>query len=188
MADIVSPGAGIIFMKVGVHAQEPIEDIIRRKQDEFAQAGVSYWGYGGSTCHPTGIVQPFARQMAEQDQTVNLVMHKMDSSHQASPEIASEYSDDGIKWYEVPNGIQVLGSRFALVLGGINEEEFDLNLRRAIVAVGPSRGRTGADYIQYQVDKGCFVLEEGALEPEPEVTQHIDLSAPLVEPYAVFVR
>lgn len=188
MTDIVSPGAGIIFMKVGVHAQEPIEDIIRRKQDEFAKAGVTYWGYGGSTCHPTGMVQPFVKEMAEKKQTVHVVMHKMDSRHQASPEIAKEYSDDGINWYDVPEGVNVMGSRFALVLGGLNEEEFDLNLRRAIVAVGPSRGLLGSEYIRYQVDKGCFVLEENELAPDPETTRHIDLSAPLVEPYAVFVR
>lgn len=188
MAELIQPGAGVIFMKVGLHAQEPIDDIIKRKQDEFAKAGVSYWGYGGSTCHPTGMVQPFAKEMAEKQQDVHLVMHKMDSRHQASPEIAQEYSDDGINWYPVPNGIEVRGSRFALVLGGISEEDFDLNLRHALVATGRSRGRLGSEYIQYQVDKGCFVLEEGALVPEPEVTRHIDLSAPLVEPFAVFVR
>ena len=188
MSDLVAPGAGIIFMKVGLHAQEPIEDIIKRKQDEFAKAGVSYWGYGGSTCHPTSMVQPFAREMADKGQHVHLVMHKMGSRHRASPEIAKEYSDDGINWYDIPKGIEVRGSRFALVLGGIGEEDFDLNLRHALVAIGRSRGRLGSEYIQYQVDKGCFVLEEGVLAPEPEVTRHIDLSAPLVDPYAVFVR
>lgn len=37
-------GSGIIFMKVGVHARETIEDIVKRKQDEFAKAGKIFGG------------------------------------------------------------------------------------------------------------------------------------------------
>ena len=37
----LQPGAGFIFMKVGVHAQETLADIIARKQRELKDAGVS---------------------------------------------------------------------------------------------------------------------------------------------------
>ena len=53
------PGDGILFMKVGVHARESLEDIIERKDKEIRDAGYALWGYGGSTCHPSTMVQPF---------------------------------------------------------------------------------------------------------------------------------
>jgi hypothetical protein len=50
----------LIVMKVGVHMGEPWEAIIDRKLAEEQAAGVAYWGYGGSVCHPITQVQPFA--------------------------------------------------------------------------------------------------------------------------------
>jgi hypothetical protein len=35
MTTIVKPGAGLLFMKVGTHAQESLEDIIARKTREI---------------------------------------------------------------------------------------------------------------------------------------------------------
>lgn len=190
MPAFIRPGSGVIVMKIGVHAQEPLDDIIRRKQDEFAAAGKIFWGYGGNTCHPTRMVQPFVRAAIGDGAPVHLVMHKMVSSHFAEPELAREYSDDGLTWYPIPKGIQVRGSRYAMVIGGLTEDEFDLNLRDTIVGVGPSRGQRGEDYIRGRVDKGCFeVIEHAGLEPaNPDSMMHIDLYAPLVEPYAVLLR
>ena len=190
MPDFVKTGSAVIFMKIGVHAQEPLESIIKRKQDEFATAGKIFWGYGGNTCHPTRMVQPFARAVAEQHASVRLVMHKMRSNHFAEPELAREYSDDGLNWYPVPKGIHVRGSRYAMVIGGLTEEEFDLNLRDTLVAVGPSRGERGDSYIRGRVDKGCFELATLGMadEPGPMSTVHIDIHAPLLEPYAVLLR
>ena len=65
MLKVVNPGDGILFMKVGTHAQESLDDIIARKSKEIADAGFAMWGYGGNTCHPTSMVQPFAEQYIE---------------------------------------------------------------------------------------------------------------------------
>jgi hypothetical protein len=51
----------LLYMKVGTHAQEELSEIIARKRREIDEAGFAMWGYGGNTCHPTSIVQPFAR-------------------------------------------------------------------------------------------------------------------------------
>ena len=40
------PGDGILFMKVGVHARESLEDIIERKDKEIRDAGYALRGYG----------------------------------------------------------------------------------------------------------------------------------------------
>ena len=61
MAMILKPGQGLLYMKVGTHAQESLEAIIARKTREIEQAGFALWGYGGSTCHPQTMVQPFVR-------------------------------------------------------------------------------------------------------------------------------
>src|SRR6266508_5419012 len=121
-------GNGILFMKIGVHAQEPIDTIVKRKREELRAAGMSFWGYGGATCHPFKMVQPFAKEVVGSGHDVYLVMQKMDSTHFAEPKAATEYSDDGIDWKEIPNGIRVLGSRYALILTDLAEVSEDLDL------------------------------------------------------------
>jgi len=43
MTEIIIPGAGLLFMKVGTHAQETLEDIIARKSKEIDDAGFAMW-------------------------------------------------------------------------------------------------------------------------------------------------
>jgi len=182
--------AGLIFMKVGLHAQESIEDIIARKQREYDQAGSIFWGYGGSTCHPLTMVQPFAKQVEEKGEEVLIIMQKMNSKHAAPPEVAREYSDDGVNWQPVPRGIEVRGSRFALVLDELRLEEFEVDLGELTVGVGPSRGRRADRYLINQADKGCFLFAEREvpIAPEERVIKSVSLVAKVKSPFAVFVR
>ena len=187
MSKILKPGNQVLFMKVGVHATETIEEILERKKEEFNEAGRVFWGYGGSTCHPKTMVQPFGKQAAEQNKEINIIMQKMDSKHSADPILAREYSEDGIDWKTIPKGVKVKGSRYALVLGEIKEEDAVLDISSLEVAVGPSRGRSGEQYLIGQADKGCFEIKN---EPSgrQSKTCHIDLVAPILDPYAVFLR
>lgn len=182
--------AGIIFMKVGLHAQESIEDIIKRKQQEFEAAGSIFWGYGGSTCHPLTMVQPFAKEMQKKGGEILIIMQKMDSKHDAPPEVAKQYSDDGVNWQPIPKGIEVRGSRFALVLDELKLEEFDVDIGDLQVGVGPNRGRRADKYLIGQTDKGCFVYSprEVPIAPEERIIKHIGLVAKVKSPFAVFVR
>src|SRR6266851_9530713 len=126
MSEIIKPGAAILFMKVGTHALEPLEKILERKTKEIEDAGVAFWGYGGNTCHPQTMVQPFARSFEERGATVYLCMHRMDSHHFAPQVRADEYSTDGITWTQILPAINVVGSRYALVIKNLHREEFDL--------------------------------------------------------------
>jgi len=177
-------------MKVGLHAQETIEDIIERKRDEYKSAGSIFWGYGGFTCHPLTMVQPFARQTEKRGEEVLIIMQKMDSKHRAPPEIAKEYSDDGVNWQPIPEGIQVRGSRYALVLDELRVEEFSVDLGELEVGVGPNRGRRADKYLLGQVDKGCFIYSDRQVPeaPEGKIIKSIGLVARVKSPYAVFVR
>jgi hypothetical protein len=179
--------AGLIFMKVGLHAQESIEDIINRKQREFEETGSIFWGYGGNTCHPLTMVQPFAKELEVSGNQVLIVMQKMNSKHAAPPEIAKKYSDDGVNWQPIPKGIEVRGSRYALVLDELRVEEFNLNLGELEVGVGPSRGRKADKYLMGQVDKGCFLYrpQEIDLVQNKPTVKPIELVARVKKPYAV---
>lgn len=182
--------AGLIFMKVGLHARESIEDIIARKQKEFDEAGAIFWGYGGSTCHPLTMVQPFAKQIEAKGEEVLIIMQKMNSKHSAPPEAAKEYSDDGVNWQPIPKGIEVRGSRYALVLDELRVEEFPVDLGELEVGVGPSRGKRGDKYLVNQADKGCFVFSDREIPvaPEERIIKPIGLVARVKSPFAVFVR
>lgn len=182
--------AGLLYMKVGLHAQESIEDIVARKQREYDEAGMIFWGYGGNACHPLTMVQPFAKEIEKNGNEVLIIMQKMDSKHAAPPEVAREYSDDGVDWKPIPKGIEVRGSTFALVLDKLEIQEFDIDLGELQVGVGPSRGRRGDRYITGQSDKGCFlyVPRDVPIAPEERIIRRIGLVAKVMAPHAVIVR
>jgi hypothetical protein len=188
---IIVPGAGILFMKVGTHAKEDLATIIARKSKEIDDAGFAMWGYGGNTCHPRTMVQPFAEEYAAKQMPIYLCMQEMDSRHFADPLRANEYSADGTKWEAIPSGVNVLGSRFALVLESLEEDDFVLPLANAKVAIGLSKGRAAGRYIQGQVDKACLEIVTDplpGLQPEEVKEIPINLVAKLKSPYAVFLR
>lgn len=176
-------------MKVGTHAQETLEAIIERKTREIEEAGYAMWGYGGNTCHPRTMVQPFAKTFEMKGSQIHLVMEEMASKHFAEPVRADEYSVDGDTWESIPTKINVLGSRFALTVQNLRREEFQLGLDHTRVAVGNQMGRRGGGYLQGRVDKACLEVVD---PPEPldpgEPIVEIGLVADLVPPYAVFLR
>lgn len=189
MPPIINPGEGFIYMKVGTHAQEPLEEIIARKTKEIENAGFALWGYGGNTCHPSTMVQPFARTFVRHGHVIYLFMQEMNSKHSADRIRATKMSVDGLSWEKIPDDINVLGSRYALAIRSLRRDKFALALAKTKVPVGNSAGRIGNLYVAGRVDKACLeVTEAGATDPGEEGAVSIDLSAELVEPYAVFVR
>jgi hypothetical protein len=192
VSDILKPGAGILFMKVGTHANEGLEDIVRRKREEIDKAGYALWGYGGNTCHPLTMVQPFASAADAAGAPIHLCMQPMESNHFAVTARATELSIDGFSWERVPPAINVIGSRFALAIEQLHTEEFELPLSHTKVAIGNQTGRRGDRYIKGRVDKACLEYL-GEADPEPEADEEekvieIGLVAELRKPYAVFVR
>ena len=190
MNKIIHPGAGILFMKVGTHARETLEDIIARKVKEIEDAGFALWGYGGNTCHPQTMVQPFARSFEKRGEMIYLCMHEMPSKHFAQPVRADQYSEDGISWKDVPPAINVLGSRYALVITDLRKEEIELPLSMTRVAIGNCQGRAGDRYISGRVDKACLEVTEMPVETaqSSNTNIHINLVAEVHQPYAVYVR
>ena len=190
MSEIIKPGEDILFMKVGTHADESLEDIIKRKEAEIDAAGFALWGYGGNTCHPLTMVQPFARGAVERGHQIHLCMEPMVSNHFAVTERATEFSVDGVNWKEIHPAIKVIGSRYALAIKDLKQQELELPLAQTQVAVGNSKGRRGDRYIQGRVDKACLEVVEppaGPADPEGKIVP-IGLVAEVVEPYAVIVR
>jgi hypothetical protein len=191
MSDIIKPGQALLYMKVGTHARESLEDIIVRKTREIEDAGLAFWGYGGNTCHPQTMVQPFAHKYEQQGGVIYLCMQPMASKHFAEQIAADEYSVDGVTWEAVPKGVKVLGSRYALLIKRLRKEEFNLPLERTRVAIGKSVGLVGSKYIAGKVDKACLEIVDpssAAGDHEEKQPVHIGIVAELMKPYAVYVR
>ena len=179
----IEPGDKVLFMKVGIHASESLESIIERKRAEIQDEGFAFWGYGGNTCHPTRMVQPFALTTTG---PIVLAMQPIVSNHFADPIRAEQYSADGINWKGVPSGINCVGSRHALLIKTLEPAGFDLDLSRTRVALGPSRGKVGTDYVKARVDKACLEVVD---TPQGEAKSiEIGWQATLADPYAVFLR
>lgn len=185
MTETFDVGDLILFMKVGTHASESLEAILTRKRKEIEDAGFCMWGYGGNSCHPRTMVQPFAANSATSGRPIRLVMHEMASRHFADQVRAEQFSVDGINWKPVPEAINVLGSRFALCINDLRQADSTLVLRETAVAVGNSKGRSGEAYISGHVDKACLeVIGDSGEGPKIK----IGLVANLIEPYAVILK
>jgi hypothetical protein len=185
VTDLFDEGDAILFMKVGQHANEELAHIIDRKRREIEEAGFAMWGYGGNTCHPTTMVQPFVKDHISLSQPILLCMQPMTSKHFAEQVRATEYSVDGLSWQRMPESINVLGSRYALCIKDLRETDASLFLDDTQVALGRSKGKAGSEYIRGHVDKACLEIVGASRSSSPTP---IGLVAELVDPYAVLLR
>ena len=124
------------------------------------------------------------------DGAIRIVMEAIDSK--ADPDVlpANEFSVDGVNWEPVPSGIEVTGFKYAIVLDEITPGQLDFNLGDFEVGIGPSRGRSAAQYLRGRVDKGCFVSSgaKGTESNIPPKIVPIGFQARLLDPYAVMLR
>ena len=117
-----------------------------------------------------------------------IVMEEINSHHPPTKIMAEEYSADGIHWQQIPAGIEVRSSRYAVVLDELQDGDLDINLSEYNVAVGPSMGKFADDYITRRVDKACITKrQEYSVDRIPQI-RNIRHMAKIVEPYAVFLR
>ena len=181
---VPADGDAIVFMKVGRHAGETLKEIVARKLEE-QKTGKIFWGYGGGTMHPLTKVQPFIRGRIKETERVFFVMESMTSNHPDSELFANQYSSDGVEWEDVPDGIQVRGSRYALVLNELEVGDLEINLADYRVGIGPKEGRAANAYIKGRVDKGCFSYS--GRSNDDSTIKKISLVATLQEPYAVLL-
>lgn len=187
---MAKPKNNFVFMKVGKHSGEEFESILDRKASELKKTGSIWWGYGGPTLHPIKAVQPFADQVAESGQDLILYMQIIESGHEDTGAVAVEYSDDGLTWSRVPKGIEVRGSRYALIIDEITAGTLDdpIDMRDYRVGTGPSEGRVAAEYLVGRVDKGCFSRAPRPNVPIVERELRVDFQAQIKKPYAVLLR
>lgn len=185
---MLDPGDAVLYMKIGTHAQEDLTQIIERKRKEIEDTGLAMWGYGGNTCHPTTMVQPFARSRTAAGGRIILAMESMDSKHFADQIRAEFSSPDGISWTQIPQEINVLGSRYALCVKSLEQTAEELDLAMTRVAVGNSKGKRGSKYVRGRVDKACLEITSDIDSPSEHLVKSIGFVAELVEPYAVFLK
>ena len=170
----------IIIMKYGVHAGEKVDDIMSRKIKEIKNNGFCFFGYGGSFIHPTNQVQPFCK-----DKDVYLLLTRTKSNYTKNTSKSLYYSVDKNEYLEIPNSINVYGSKYALVLDELIKYDKDINLCEYEVGIGNSKGKTLSEYFRYRVDKACAVYKGKSSNKK---IIHIDYIAKLKYPYSVFVK
>ena len=181
--------SAFVFMKVGNHAGETFESILRRKNEEYQKTGRIFWGYGGSACHPIKQVQPFVEVYEKQNGSIYVLMQEIDSRAQPALLPAKEYSRDGVNWEDIPEGANVLGSRYALVLDEIKSTDFEINPHEYVIGAGPSKGKVAGEYMQGHIDKACLVRPELAPSSDGRNrNRKIKYAAKLLFPHAVLVR
>jgi len=177
----------ILLMKIGPQGDETLDDIINRKNREEDLLGYSYWGYGGTLCHPLRVVQPFAQGAQRNNKVVKVLFvitgSPFDGRH--IPE-AKECSSNKLIWNTIPSGTRITVSKYALVIRNLHKCSFDLPLAEYKVAIGPSAGRSLSDYFHFRVDKAVAHRINNFKGNSVKVP--VAFMADLVEPYAVFLQ
>ena len=186
------PPDAFLYMKVGPHGPESLDEILVRKAREYEATGRIFWGYGGSVLHPRTQVWPFAEKWTALQGSLYVLMERLPKpgpNHIPNTSTATHYSADGDEYVKLPAGVRT-GTAFALVLGEIIRVDREIDLRDFCVGVGDSKGKNAADYIKFQVDKGCIVAAGGEKTPDlpPPKPVSIAYMARLLDPYAVFLR
>jgi hypothetical protein len=173
----------VVAMKGGPHAESGWDEIVAWKIADLRAAGVTFWGYNGTLCHPVRQVQPFAAAAGGE---VAVAMVPTGSDPGIPAWWAREWSVDGVGWSPLPDGVRVSGSKHALVLDRLEPCDDMIDLAAYRVAVGPMTGRPANDYLRHRVDKGCFSrsMDTGTAARLMRVV----LRGRLARPWAVFLR
>lgn len=180
----------IIFMKYGVHAGHRVDKILTRKKSDLARFGWFLWGYGGTLCHPTKQVQPFAHETAASNSDLYLAMPFTPSAFDGDAWQAQEFSATGNDWKRLPDGMEVYGSSKAVYCTDLVECSLPLHLDEYEIAVGPSRGRRLSEYIGNRIDKGCArrISSGASVATSQSVPVVINLLCKVASPYAVLLK
>lgn len=176
-------------MKVGYHSSEDLDEIIARKQQEEKECGYLYWGYGGSLCHPINQVNPFVQSLS-QNEEIWLLMIITQSKFKNSPLLSQEFSKNGKLWLPIPTGINVTGSKYALVCKEIQPVDFNIDLSQYYVAIGKNKDCVVSKYMRHRVDKCCAYKNSINTNTNLDNSCFVKISfqAKLVNPFAVFLR
>ena len=204
------PPKALIIMKAGSHVGECLDCILKRKKRErkFDKKKRIFWGYGGNRLLPKR-VQRFAEQWGNGKGLIPLLMaltrkeeqarsrwekNPKSASHQCQPKSPLQtrkyYKDGETGWKELPSGVNVPESPYALVLDEVKKVCLPIDRGAFKVGAGPSKGSKAAKYGgKYWFDHVCLVeagtTHRGADAPE---TLTITYRAYLKYPYAVFLK
>ncbi len=177
----------IVFMKIGYHCDESLEEIIKRKKEEENKTGKIFWGYGGSFLHPLTQLKPFIQKALQRKLNPVLLLSLTPSKYIAQPKLAKEYSPDRKIWFPLPKGVLVKGSKFAIICRNLKKVNVKINLNVYEVAIGKNKGRPLGEVIKARVDKACgFLNPRYAHYKRREVK--ISYIAEIIRPYAVFLK
>ena len=150
----------IVIMKYGVHAKENVHDIILRKKQEYQNCGLMFWGYNGVLCNPVTQIQPFLEENKLRGEETYLLLVRTYSDYNGEGYVGKEFSYDKSQWRKLPEGIKVIGSKYAVVCGELVECNIQLVLNDYEVAIGMSKNKPLHEYMRGRVDKACACLRE----------------------------
>lgn len=152
----------IIIMKYGVHAQEDVQNIIIRKKREYDETGKVFWGYNGVLCNPGTQILPFLEENQKKSEETYLLLVRTFSDYNGEGYIGEKFSYDKKVWKEIPKGINVIGSKYAIVCDDLIECNYKICLNNYRIAVGKSFQKPLQEYFRGRVDKACAFYNANA--------------------------
>jgi len=178
----------IIYMPCGIHANESIESIVKRKVKEIKKNGYMFFGYSGFLLHPHSQLVPFAKENKRKKEKTYLLISSTTENFQGITETAKDYSINKYEWFDIPKNINILGSKYAIVCKSIKSCDFEIDLNDYIIARGKHKKQRFAEIYSDKLDRICGEYNPKDKKETNKKTVHIDYIAEITEPYAVFVK
>lgn len=180
----------IVLMKYGAHAGESSDNIIERKQRELKETGQVFWGYGGTLCHPINQIHPFLNENRENNQKTYLVLVKtkkeMENGNNKIQDRLNLYSENKVDWYPIPIGINVTGSKYAIICKSFDICSLDIDLSLYRIPFGSSQGCRLSNYLGWRKNRACGRYNEKDLDIAVSKIVNVSIIAEIVN--GVFVQ
>jgi hypothetical protein len=178
----------IIYLPGGVHANEEINSIVERKIKEINKNGFMFFGYNGTLLHPNSQVVPFGKKNHKNNNKTYVLISAIKKDYQKFVIKAKDYTINRVEWFDIPENINVLGSKYALVCSNIKPCSFDIDLNDYVIARGKHKNERFAEVYSTRLDSVCAHYNPENKKEINKKIVHIDYIAELTEPYGVFVR
>lgn len=171
-----------IVMKVGPHSGMTLAEILETKHEEETVHGVHYWGYSGTACHPSRVIEFIRYVRAFQSMPPVLMLLETSSKYSSRIGKARSYSVHGGESHGLEEPIQLQGAQYAFVCVNLQRRDLEFSLDSYSVVGGKNDGVPLGEHLRSRVSK-AFVRRKYV-----QSTSHVvrlAYTAELVEPYVI---
>jgi hypothetical protein len=178
------PAFGIV-MKVGPHSGMSLAQIAESKRAEEAIGGVHYWGYSGTSCHPSRVRSFVLDVLARQAAAPVLLLLETRSGYTSPIGRIGRFSTDAGTYGAFDGPVQLQGAQYAFVCRNLRRMDCSFPADSYSVVGGTNDGALLSRHLRYRVSKAFVRRNEVVVSAQQA---RLAYAAELAEPYVIWLE